>query len=88
MPLSEGGSNDIRNGIVLSQTLHWAFDRGLFGVLANRTIYVPRRIKAMPENVFVKQLEGRAILEARSSKLRVHRAALEWHLENCVRRWD
>jgi putative restriction endonuclease len=67
VPVSEGGSDDIRNGFTLTQTLHWAFDRGLFGILPNRTIYIPQQVKRMTENAFLKQFENKPITEATSS---------------------
>lgn len=88
VPLSEGGTDDIRNGIALAQTVHWAFDRGLIGVLPDRTIYIPRRVKRMKENAFLRQFEKKPIAEARDPGLRVHPDALQWHFENKVRLWD
>jgi putative restriction endonuclease len=88
VPISEGGSDDIRNGIALAQTLHWAFDRGLIGILPSRKVHIPRAVKRMEENAFLKQFEGKPIAEATSSDLRVHRDALAWHYDNLVRQWD
>ncbi|MCO5052076.1 MAG: HNH endonuclease [Verrucomicrobiae bacterium] len=88
VPLSEGGSDDIRNGFALSQTIHWAFDRGLVGVLPNRTIYIPRLVKSMAENAFLKQFEKKPISEAKTRGLRVHADAFTWHYDNKVRQWD
>lgn len=86
--MSEAGSDDIRNGFTLAQTLHWAFDRGLFGVLPNRTIHIPRRVKSMAQNAFLRQFENRPITEARTASLRVHSDAFRWHMENKVRQWE
>jgi putative restriction endonuclease len=88
VPVSEGGTDDIRNGLTLTQTLHWAFDRGLFGVLPNRMIYLPRRVKLVTENSYLKQFEGRSIAEAGTANLRVHPDALSWHFENRVQQWE
>ena len=88
VPLSEGGSDDIRNGIALTQTVHWAFDRGLIGVLPDRTIYIPRLVKQMIENAFLKQFEKKRIAEAKTASLKVHPDALRWHFDNKVRQWD
>ncbi|MCI0348407.1 MAG: HNH endonuclease, partial [Acidobacteriales bacterium] len=88
VPVSEGGSDDIRNGFTLTQTLHWAFDRGLFGVLPNRTIYIPRRVRVMRENAFLVSFEGRRIAEADTHTLHVHGDAFSWHMEHLVRQWD
>ena len=88
VPLSEGGSDDIRNGVALSQSIHWAFDRGLIGVLPDRTIYIPRSVKRMNENAFLRKFEKIQIAEAKTLKLRVHADALVWHYENKVKQWD
>lgn len=88
VPLSDGGTDDIRNGVALSQTIHWAFDRGLIGVLPDRTIYIPRLVKRMTENAFLKQFEKKPITEAKSASLKVHADAFSWHFEHKVRQWD
>jgi len=88
VPLSEGGSDDIRNGMALTQTVHWAFDRGLIGVLPDRTIYIPRRVRSMSENAFLKQFEKKRITEAKTPKLKVHPDAFQWHFDKKVKQWD
>ena len=88
IPLSEGGTDDIRNGFALTRTLHWAFDRGLFGVLPNRTIYIPRQVKKIQENNYLKQFEKKLINEAKNKNLRVHPDAFYWHFNNRVRQWN
>ncbi len=88
VPLEEGGTDDVRNGLALAQTVHWAFDRGLIGVLPDRTVYVPRAVRRMPENAFLLQFEQRPLAETRDASLKVHPDALAWHFENRVRRWD
>jgi len=88
VPLSEGGSDDIRNGIALTQTVHWAFDRGLIGVLPDRTIYIPRLVKRMTENAFLKQFEKKQIKEAKTASLKVHPDAFRWHFDNKVKQWE
>jgi len=88
VPLSEGGSDDIRNGMALTQTLHWAFDRGLIGVLPDRTVYLPRLVKHMAENAFLKQFEKKQITEAKTGSLKVHPEAFRWHFNNKVKQWE
>jgi len=42
-PVAHGGSDSVRNGLALSGTLHWMFDRGLISVGSdNETILVSR----------------------------------------------
>lgn len=40
MPVADGGPDDPRNGLALSHTLHWMFDRGLIGVAVDHSILV------------------------------------------------
>lgn len=59
VPVSEGGTDDLRNGIALTQTLHWAFDRGLFGIRpGKREIYVPPQVLAQAGNAYLKDFQG------------------------------
>jgi putative restriction endonuclease len=88
VPLEEGGSDDLRNGLALTQTIHWAFDRGLIGILPDRTIYIPRRVNEMAVNAFLKQFEKKLISEAKTASLKVHPDALRWQFENRVKQWD
>jgi len=88
IPVGEGGPDDIRNGLALSHTLHWAFDWGLFGVSENRKVYVPRRVRRMTNNSFLRDLAGKKIAEARTETLRVHEKAFAWHMKHRVKRWE
>ncbi len=88
VPVSERGLDDVRNGIALTQTLHWAFDRGLFGILPDRTIYIPKKVKTMTENSFLKQFEAKPIREARTKQFQVHPSAFQWHFEKYVSSWE
>ena len=88
IPISEKGPDEIRNGFTLMQSLHWAFDEGLFGVKQNRSIYIPKQVKRRNGNDFLKQFEGQRILEAADANLRAHPDAFLWHLENRVKKWE
>jgi len=80
-------ADDIRNGLALTQTLHWAFDRGLFGISPKRTVYISRKVKLTSENAFLKQFDNKPILVAKTEIFRVHNNALPWHFENVVNHW-
>lgn len=87
VPVSEGGLDDVRNGLALTQTLHWAFDHGLFGIQpSDRRVVVPEDIQVLNGNEFLKGLHGKTIGEGLEPKMRVHSDALEWHLKNVVAR--
>ena len=88
VPVNEGGTDDVRNGLALCQTLHWAFDRGLFGIDSARRVYLPARIRNSPGNSFLKRFNGRKIREATTERLRVHQDALTWHIKERVTLWE
>jgi len=88
VPLRSGGTDDLRNGIALTSTLHWAFDEGLFGVTPSRSVHVPARVLAMPQNAFLRQFAGKPISEAKTGRCRAHEDALAWHYEHVVSRWE
>jgi len=88
VPVSDRGADDVRNGMALTRTIHWAFDRGLLGVRPDRVIYVPRLIRRLTANSFLARFHGKRIAEAQTATLRVHPDALAWHYVNRVKRWD
>lgn len=84
VPVEANGSDHPANGIPLTKELHWAFDRGLVGISASRTIFVPPSVAALAGNEFLKGLHGTAIRESKLPSLRVMDEALEWHRTNVL----
>ena len=80
-PVERAGSDSVRNGLALSGTLHWMFDRGILSVAEDLTILVSR-------NKVPAEVTDRLIVP--DGKLRLpqdtrdwpHRANLRWHREN------
>src|SRR5690606_14852707 len=75
------GSDSVRNGLALSGTLHWMFDRGLLSVADDLTILVSRN--KVPGEVVDRLIrpEGRLILPADPHD-HPHPGNLRWHREN------
>jgi putative restriction endonuclease len=48
-PVAKNGPDSIRNGLALSGTLHWLFDRGLISVADNHEILVSE--KHVPDQI-------------------------------------
>src|SRR5690606_2532246 len=69
VPRTLGGANDARNGLGLCRRHHWAFDRGLFGIDANRKILVPNETTDIVQNAELRDLRGKALVEAKASHL-------------------
>ncbi|QYK40496.1 MAG: HNH endonuclease [Paracoccaceae bacterium] len=80
-PVEHQGSDSVRNGLALSGTVHWMFDRGLLSVAEDMTILVSRN--KVPAEVAARLVrpEGRLCLP-RDPRDWPHRDSLAWHREN------
>jgi putative restriction endonuclease len=80
-PVESRGSDSVRNGLALSGTLHWMFDRGLLSVAEDHTILVSRN--KVPSEVVDRLIspQGRLILP-RDRRDWPHPENLRWHREN------
>lgn len=83
-PVEAGGPDIVSNGIALSGTAHWMFDRGLISLADDLKILVSRQVND-PDAVkaFINQ-SGRAFAPPRNSE-RPHPHFLNWHRENCFK---
>ena len=86
--LARGGADEPRNGLVLTGTLHWAFDKGLFSVSDTRRVIIPDRVMSMPENAWLSQFRDSPILEASKYDLRTAPEAFAWHRDNLLAQWN
>lgn len=82
VPVAFNGSDDPANGLPLSKDLHWAFDRGMIGVDADRRITVPNAVSELDGNEFLRDLTGKPIREANSARMRAVDEAFAWHRAN------
>jgi len=80
-PVAHQGSDAVRNGLALSGTLHWMFDRGLLSVADDHTILVSRN--KVPRDVADRLIvpSGKLCLPA-DPRDHPHPANLKWHREN------
>jgi len=81
-PIEHNGSDSVRNGLALSGTLHWMFDRGLISVADdNETILVSRN--KVPGDVVDRLLrpDGK-IWMPEDNRNTPHPENLAWHREN------
>lgn len=88
IPIGRGRADEPRNGFTLTGTLHWTFDRCLFGVGANRRVVVPAPVRSIPENAWLVQFHEKAIAEAESPALKTAKEAFAWHRTNLLRQWE
>lgn len=78
-PVEAGGNDWVRNGIALSGTVHWMFDRGLLSLSDDFTILKSRQLNHDVSNLLVHDL--RAIVPG-EPRLQPHPEYLAWHREN------
>lgn len=83
-PVEANGPDIVSNGLALSGTVHWMFDRGMIGlsddleILVSRQTNDPDRVRAMLNRT------GRALLPVRAMD-RPHPHFLQWHRETCFK---
>lgn len=79
-PVKDGGPDSATNGIALTKTLHWAFDRGLISLTDDgRLLKVERGLDGPLVALLPK--DG-AILQPESALDRPHPSFLAWHRSN------
>jgi putative restriction endonuclease len=79
-PVEHGGTDSIRNGLALSGTAHWMFDRGLIGVADNHVIIIHRKVNDRGGVEGIINPTGKLIAPAREAD-RPHPQFLSWHRE-------
>ena len=81
-PVAHLGSDSVRNGLALSGTLHWMFDRGLISVADDcETILVSRN--KVPDEVAERLIRpGGKLLLPDDRRDAPHPKNLQWHREN------
>lgn len=86
-PVEHGGSDSVRNGLALSGTLHWMFDRGLISVADEGSVLVSRN--KVPGDVVDRLIHpaGR-ILWPTDPIHHPHPENLRWHRENVFGQLD
>lgn len=83
-PVEHNGPDSVQNGIALSGTVHWMFDRGLLGLSDNMEIMVSRHINDCDSIDKLIQKDFIATVPNDSRKV-PHPAFLKWHRENCFK---
>ncbi len=83
-PVEHNGPDSIRNGLALSGTAHWMFDRGLISMSDDLDIMISRQVNDFPSVEAMINQSGKAIPPKRESE-RPHPKYLRWHRENCFK---
>lgn len=80
-PVEKNGPDILTNGIALSGTVHWMFDRGLISIADNLEILISRQVNDPSVIYALINKNGFASRPEREFD-RPHQRFLEWHREN------
>ncbi len=83
-PVASQGPDSVRNGLALTGTLHWLFDRGLLAVNEDMGILVSPQ--GLPDDLGRLLRPERRILLPEATDQRPHPVFLAWHRENVFKR--
>lgn len=83
-PVEHDGPDIVSNGLALSGTAHWMFDRGLVGLGDDLTILVSRQANDPDAVRSMINQTGKLITPARVSE-RPRAEFVRWHRENCFK---
>ena len=81
---AKGGNNDPRNGLALSKSAHWMFDRGLWSISDDFRILLARDCftEAGPVPYLLSSFEGREIFLPKNHDYWPHSQYLRWHRDH------
>ncbi|WP_424932144.1 HNH endonuclease [Amaricoccus macauensis] len=81
-PVESQGSDSVRNGLALSGTLHWMFDRGLISIAEDRETILVSANK-VPADVVNRLISpGGKLISPKDPRDAPHPENLKWHREN------
>jgi putative restriction endonuclease len=83
-PVEASGPDIVSNGVALSGTAHWMFDRGLISLADDLEILVSRQVNDPDSVRTLINKSGRAIAPRRASD-RPHPHFLKWHRDHCFK---
>jgi putative restriction endonuclease len=83
-PVEANGPDIVSNGLALSGTAHWMFDRGLISLSDELEVLVSRQVNDADSVWSLVNKTRRAVVPA-SPALRPHPSYLAWHREDCFK---
>jgi putative restriction endonuclease len=83
-PVEANGPDIVSNGIALSGTAHWMFDRGLISLTSDLEILISRQANDQDAVRSFINKTGHAFAPRRTFE-RPHPHFLQWHRENCFK---
>ncbi|MDH7974020.1 HNH endonuclease [Sphingomonas sp. AR_OL41] len=83
-PVEANGPDIVSNGLALSGTAHWMFDRGLISLADDMSIMVSRQVNDPDSIRAIVNPTRHALLPPRLAD-RPHHHFVQWHRENCFK---
>ena len=83
-PVEHDGPDIVSNGLALSGTAHWMFDRGLVGLADDLTILVSRQSNDIEAVTSMINSSGKILVPDRLAN-RPRTEFVTWHRENCFK---
>lgn len=83
-PVEANGPDIVSNGLALSGTAHWMFDRGLISIAEDHEILISRYVNDTAGVRAMINKTGRILAPARTAD-QPHPHFLKWHRENCFK---
>jgi len=83
-PVEHNGPDVVRNGLALSGTAHWMFDRGLISLSDDAEILVSRQANDPAQIWSLVKETGKANIPS-APKDQPHHVYLSWHREHCFK---
>jgi putative restriction endonuclease len=83
-PVASMGPDSVRNGMALTGTLHWLFDRGLLAVAGDFSILLSPQ--GVPDDLSRLLHSDRKVLLPEAPEEHPHPTFLDWHRENVFKR--
>lgn len=85
IPHSKSQDDDPRNGIALTPNFHWALDRHIIAPGPDMKWHLSKVVdKRIPDNQFLIELEGKAVIPPTKRSMSPRKDALEWRLERLL----
>lgn len=84
-PVEHDGPDIVSNGLALSGTAHWMFDRGLVGLADDLSILVSRQSNDLEAVTAMVNSSGKLLAPGRLAN-RPRAEFVTWHRENCFKR--
>lgn len=78
---AHNGADDVRNGLGLCRSDHWAFDNLICSVDAEMRLRLKAEFAALPENKRLADLAGKPIRLPADTNSKPHLVALKWHYD-------